>query len=54
MSPFSSKKQMRYMFAKHPEIARRWVKKTPDIKSLPIRKGSVSKFLGEKLKSGGR
>lgn len=25
--PFKSVKQRRYMFAKHPEIAKRWVKK---------------------------
>ena len=25
--PFRSKKQRAYMFAKHPRIARRWVKK---------------------------
>lgn len=25
--PFKSKKQMRYMFAKHPRIAKRWAKK---------------------------
>lgn len=25
--PFKSKRQRRYMFAKHPKIARRWAKK---------------------------
>lgn len=25
--PFRSKRQMRYMFAKHPKIAKRWAKK---------------------------
>jgi hypothetical protein len=28
--PFASKKQARYMFAKHPEIAKRWVKEAGD------------------------
>ena len=27
MSPFRSAKQRRYMFAKHPKIAKRWAKK---------------------------
>lgn len=25
--PFKSKKQMKFMFAKHPKIAKRWAKK---------------------------
>lgn len=33
--PFKSKAQQRFMFAKHPRIAKRWAKETPDIKSLP-------------------
>jgi hypothetical protein len=33
--PFQSKAQQRMMFAKHPEIAKRWAKETDDIKSLP-------------------
>lgn len=33
--PFRSKRQMRYLFAKHPKIAKKWAKKTPDIGSLP-------------------
>lgn len=35
--PFRSKAQLRWMFANHPRIARRWAKHTPDIKSLPER-----------------
>ena len=33
--PFSSKAQERYMFAKHPGIAKRWSKITPNESSLP-------------------
>ncbi len=33
--PFESKAQARFMFAKHPEIAKEFASKTPDIKSLP-------------------
>lgn len=33
--PFVSRRQMRWMWANHPEMARRWADHTPDIKSLP-------------------
>lgn len=33
--PFKSKKQMRWMYANHPEMAKRWSKHTKDIKKLP-------------------
>ena len=36
--PFSSKAQQRFMFAKHPKIAKRWANETPNIKSLPEKK----------------
>ena len=32
--PFVSKKQTRYMFAKHPRVAKEFAAKTPSIKSL--------------------
>jgi len=32
--PFKSKKQARFMFAKHPRIAKRWAKETPNMKGL--------------------
>ncbi len=35
MSPFRSKAQERFMFSQHPDIAKRWAKITPNIKSLP-------------------
>lgn len=37
--PFKSKVQQRYMFANHPEIAKEWAAKTPNMKKLPERKG---------------
>lgn len=33
--PFKSKAQAKYMFAKHPEIAKEFASKTGSIKSLP-------------------
>lgn len=30
--PFRSKAQMKYMFAKHPDIAKRWAKKYGGVK----------------------
>lgn len=33
--PFVSKAQQRFMYAKHPAIAKRWEDVTPSIKSLP-------------------
>ena len=33
--PFASKKQMKWMFANKPSMAKRWAKHTPDISSLP-------------------
>lgn len=33
--PFKSKAQQKFMFAKHPKIAKRWAKETPNIKNLP-------------------
>jgi len=37
--PFKSRAQMRYMFARHPQIAKRWAKEYGVPKSLPQRKG---------------
>lgn len=33
--PFKSKAQQRFMFSQHPEMAKEWAEKTPDIKKLP-------------------
>jgi len=38
--PFKSKAQMRWMFANHPEMAKRWAEHTPNIKNLPERSSS--------------
>ena len=36
---FKSKAQARFMFVKHPKIAKEFASKTPSIKSLPEHKG---------------
>ena len=33
--PFQSKAQQRFMFARHPKMAKEWAEKTPNIKELP-------------------
>lgn len=33
--PFASQAQRRYMYLKHPEIAKRWEKETPEKPKLP-------------------
>lgn len=33
--PFKSLAQMKFMFARHPEMAKEWAKNTPSIKTLP-------------------
>ena len=37
MSPFKSKKQMKYLFMNEPEVAKRWRKENPrqNLKKLP-------------------
>lgn len=35
--PFKSKAQQKYMFLKHPKIAKKWAHKTPDMGALPGR-----------------
>lgn len=37
--PFKSEKQRRFMWAKHPSIAKRWSKEGPN-KGLPLRSGT--------------
>lgn len=39
--PFESKSQQRWMFWKHPVMAKRWSKETLDIKSLPEKVGKA-------------
>ena len=39
--PFKSKAQQRFMFAKHPTIAKRWAKETKSIKKLPEHKKNM-------------
>lgn len=48
MSPLRSKAQQRYLFAKHPEIAKEFADATPNIKALPEHVKSKTKV--EKMK----
>lgn len=43
MSPFKSKAQARFLYAKHPEVAKEFASKTPSIKALPARVGQRKK-----------
>lgn len=36
--PFKSKAQMRWMFANHPKMAKKWAKHTKNAKNLPDKK----------------
>ena len=42
--PFKSKAQRRFMYAKHPKIAKRWSKKYGKGKNLPEKKGGVKGY----------
>lgn len=43
--PFRSRAQMRYLFAKHPAIAKRWAREYGTPKGLPARKTSMRDVL---------
>ena len=47
--PFKSKAQMRYLYAKHPEIAKRWAKKYGVPEELPnkVRGGDIAKRIAK-------
>jgi hypothetical protein len=34
--PFKSQAQRKYLFAKHPKVAKQWAKETPKGKKLPV------------------
>lgn len=51
--PFKSKAQQRFMFAKHPKIAKRWAKAT-NFKSLPARKRKTKRTRRAKIMKIGR
>ena len=42
--PFKSKSQARFMFAKHPKIAKKWAKEGHSLKGLPEKKKSFNKL----------
>jgi len=41
--PFSSEKQMRFMYSQHPEIAKRWSKEAKSAGKPQIQKGGKMK-----------
>lgn len=45
--PFESKAQAKFMFAKHPEMAKEMASKTPNMKKLPKKKKSSGKSYGK-------
>lgn len=49
--PFESKAQQRFMFARHPKIAKRWAAETGDFKDLPEHK-SQKKFIERRKRRG--
>jgi hypothetical protein len=51
--PFQSEAQRRFMWAKHPEIAKRWAHEYPGQKNLPMHKGGKSRGLKQQ-RSGGK
>lgn len=42
--PFKSKRQMRYLFATKPKMAKRWAKHTKNIKGLPEKVTKEGKY----------
>ena len=48
--PFKSEAQRRFLFAKHPDIAKRWAAKYGTPKNLPahVRKSALKKMTGSK------
>jgi hypothetical protein len=47
--PFKSKAQMKFMYAKHPKIAKRWEDKYGISKKIP-KKMIISIYKGKKIK----
>jgi hypothetical protein len=44
--PFVSQAQRKFMFSQHPEIAKEFAAKSPDMKDLPVRK-KKKKVMGQ-------
>lgn len=41
--PFKSKAQARYLFAREPEVAKKYAKETPSMKNIPEKKMAETK-----------
>lgn len=49
--PFKSQAQARYMFSRHPEMAKEWAAETASIKRLPERKKKIKIRVKKKPKN---
>ena len=52
MPPFVSEAQRAWMHANKPEMAKRWAHETPNLKSLPEKKTSMSSMAKKRRKHG--
>lgn len=52
MPPFESESQRRFLWAKHPEIAKRWAHEYPGQKNLPMHKKKTG--MGKGIGASGR
>lgn len=52
--PFKSKAQMRYLYAKDPEVAKEFSSKTKDIKKLPERIKKKRRLISKRRLKNGR
>jgi len=52
--PFKSQAQRRFLFARHPKIAREFAEATPKGKKLPEKVGKKKKDLRQKIKDARR
>ena len=48
--PFKSESQRRFLFKKHPEIAKKWAHKYGTPKNLPKHKSSVAEAMDKRSK----
>ena len=51
--PYKSRAQQAFMHARHPKIAARWDRETPDFSALPRKVGGYAKRGKKKAKKGG-
>jgi hypothetical protein len=52
--PFKSESQRRFLWAKHPDIAKRWADKYQNQKNLPMHKGDYTNAIKKAMKKEGK